>query len=281
VAKKKIIIPLCLILLWGCGSGVDTSDLTVPLEPTDPIMVKGGKDGINVIVSSDKRRVRYLGEVENQGLQPYCFIDITFSTLNASGAPIDQGQARVELNGVTLSIFNNEANTCLRPGQFGSFDTGEVNLTEDFSDRFDFRMCFKNNIVRCQNFPLAQDPVVQLIADGLTLVDSNGLGTFRGRIKNDSTETNFIPFDVKTHFTVLDAQGKVIDTAASVILTAESTAPTCSQLGINVSNGTVCLGPGVSTEEFTVNTDVPMAEIGTYYFRIYRSECIPNTSCSN
>jgi hypothetical protein len=272
----------------GCGSSGELELPTLPPEPVDPIVVKGGKDGINVILGTNtttsQPTVRYLGEIENQGLQPYCFIDITFSTLNTNGDPIDQGQARAELNGVTLTIFNNEENTCLRPGQFGSFDTGEINLTEDFASNFDYRICFKNDIERCQNFASAQDPRVPLKdIDGLALEDSNGLGTFRGRIKNNTTVANFIPYDVKVHFTILNDQGKVIDTVISTSLKADSSAKPCGTLGISAPNNLLCLGPGDSTEEFTVQTHTLFTEIcdTCFYFRIYRSECVPGSPCPN
>lgn len=225
-----------------------------------------------MILSSDKRKVRYLGEIENKGQQPYCFIDITFSTLNASGKPIDQGQARVELNGVTLTVFNNEVHTCLRPGQFGSFDTldtGEINLTEDFAD-FDFRMCFKNNIERCQAFAQAQEPRIPLaLVDFQLNEDTSGMRIFSGRLRNDSTDQGAIAYDTKIHFTMLNAQGKVISTAGSEILRAQ----VCSG-NIQAENLESCLGLGILTDPFGVNTNIPTSEIcdGCFYSRIHHSE---------
>ncbi len=274
-----MIISLSLVLLAGCGTGGDLELDQLPPEPAVPIAVKGGKDAINVVVSNDKLKVRYLGEIENQGYRPYCFLDITLSTLNASGQPIDQGQARAELNGVTLTIFDNEVNTCLKPGQFGSFDTGEINLTEDFADNFDYRMCFKNGIERCQNFPLAKDLRVPL--DDEFVLEDNGIGAFRGKIKNNSTETNFIPYDVKVHFTILNDQGKVIDTVTSNSLIPDPLAKSCSSLGISAPNNLLCLGPGTSTEEFAIQTHTPFADICStcFYIRIYRAECVPDSPC--
>lgn len=285
---------LSLGIMLGCGSSGDLGDLTVPPVPEQPIQVKGGKDGITPLVSQDRLNVRYLGEIENKGLGPFCFIDISFNTLGKGGNPIDAGFARdPDINGYTLTLLGNiqelgvnpEVDSCLLPGQVGSFETNEVNLTEAFHD-FEFRLCFKNDMELCpaMRSDFVQSPRVQLepLISLDTFPNIDGMTTFRARVQNSSTITDIIPYDIRVLFTMLNVEGKVIDTQISGILNGGP----CDVFNINPKDpsGMSCLTSGSQTLDFAVETNVPFSEFcgnDCYYVRIYRSECVlVGNSCS-
>jgi hypothetical protein len=259
-----VLIFLSVILLFGCGSGSGPSDDVVILdETTDAITVLGGKEGIEVIVSPDKRKVRYKGEVVNKGNVSACFIDITFSSKDISGNPIDQGDPRADIKGLTLTNFGTELQHCLKPdpGQdVGTFDTGEISLSGDFAD-FEFKICELTK-GKCRAFPVAQGPRIPLtLVDFQVGVDSNGMRSFSGRIKNaaPTTATNAIACDVSVHFTVLNDQEQVVGRIAS--------GPMGAQLN--------CIGPGVlSRDTFDLNTNIPVSATcdGCFYYRFEYSE---------
>ena len=271
----RLFIFLSLVFLLGCGTASDPVDLSnTTVEDSKALVVRGGKEGINYIISEDKRKVRYLGEIENNGNQTFCFIDITFNTKGADGHFIDllQGTTR-QINGFTLSNFGTEINSCLKPGQFGSFNTGDVVITQDFAD-FDYRICFRRNGI-CEAFPLAKEPRVHLsfLRDSQLDIDINGFKQFRGQIKNDSDQSsdpNAIAYNVAIIFTVLSNDGKVIDTVSSDVLTASQPCPDNSKAKFPFA----CIYPQGSTNTFTVTTKVRSSEIceGCFYFRVYHSE---------
>ena len=267
----RLFIFFSLVLVLGCGTASDPVDLSnTTVEDTKAIVVRGGKEGITVIPSAEKRKVRYLGIIENNGNQTFCFVDITFSTKGADGKSVDQQQAVTRtINGFTLTHFGDEIHSCLGPGQFGSFDTGELPLAGEFAD-FDFSICIGRNGI-CKTFPLAKEPRVTLIPVNLTLGEINGMRVFSGQVRNDAdpvADPKAIAYDVTIHFTVLNEQGKVVSTAASETLRAQP----CGE--IQAQNPTSCIGPVVLTEPFTVDTKTPVAATcdGCYYFRVYHSE---------
>ncbi len=257
----------------GCGTGGDLALSPLP-ESTAGITVKGGKDGINVIHGTDavssRPTVRYLGEIENKAKQPSCFISITFSTLGPDGKPIDQGLARSDLNGFTLTNFDDEIHTCLKPGQFGSFDTGEIILSNAFSD-FQFKRCFiaNNNTEQCQFLPLAREPRIPLVVAELIPGEINGMKTYTVRIRNDSTEQNDVAYDVTIHFTVLNNQGKVVGTATSDLIESQS-----CPASIKAKTPLGCIGPVILTNPIAVNTKAAASEVcdGCFYYRVHHSE---------
>jgi len=106
----RLFIFLSLVFILGCGTASDPVDLSnSTVEDTKAIVVRGGKEGITVIPSAEKRKVRYLGIIENNGNQTSCFIDITFSTKGADGKSVDQQQAVTRtINGFTLTHFGDE-----------------------------------------------------------------------------------------------------------------------------------------------------------------------------
>jgi hypothetical protein len=270
IPKIRPFIISSLILLLGCGTSGDPFELTVtPPDGSDPITVRGDKEGINVIVAGS-RKVRYLGEIVNNGEQKSCFIDIIFTTKDADGNQIDtQDGISGMVNGFTLTNFGDEVHSCLKPGEFGSFDTGDWDLTGEFAD-FDFRICFRRNGV-CQSFPLAQEPRVPMVISDLIPGEVSGMRTYRVQIKNDAdplTAPNSTAFDVTVFFTVFNNEGKIIGTASSGVLTAQP----CGN--IPAQNPSGCIGPGIIANAVTVNTNVPVSEIcaGCFYARIYHSE---------
>ena len=262
---------LSLVFILGCGTASDPVDLSnTTVEDSKALVVRGEKEGIHYIISEDKRKVRYLGEIENNGNQTFCFIDMTFNTKGTNGQFIDllQGVTK-EINGFTLTNFGTEIHSCLKPGQFGSFDTGEVLITQDFAD-FDYRICFRRNGI-CKTFPQAEEPRILLAPVNLTAGEINGMRVFSGQVRNDADPTanpNAIAYDVTIHFTVLNDQGKVVGTGASEILRAQP----CGE--IQAQNPISCVGPVVLTEPFTVDTKIPVGTTcdGCNYFRVYHSE---------
>ncbi len=263
-----------MVLLAGCGTGGDLQLDSLPPGDTNDITVKGGKDGINVIHGTDatsgRPTVRYLGEIENNAKQPSCYISITFSTLGPDGKPIDQGLARSDLNGFTLTNFGDEIHTCIKPGQFGSFDTGNILLSNVFSD-FQFKRCFisNNNTELCQFFPFASEPRIPLVVAELIPGEIAGMKTYTVRIKNDSTEQNDFAYDVTIHFTVLNNQGKVIGTATSDLVESQ---PCPGNIKAQTPLG--CIGPGILTNPITVDTKTAASEVcdGCFYYRVHHSE---------
>ena len=271
----RLSILLSVVLLLGCGTASDQGDPSnTTVEGSKALVVRGGKEGINVILDTVKHTVRYLGEIENNGNQTFCFIDITFNTKGADGEFIDllQGTTR-QINGFTLSNFGTEISSCLKPGQFGSFDTrdpvtGDVVITKDFAD-FDYRICFRRNGI-CEAFPLAKVPRIPLTLVNLAEEEINGMRVFSGKVSNDAdpiANPNAIAYNVTVHFTVLNDQGKVVGAATSGTLRSQP----CFDIPNADTNS--CIGP-FDRPDFRVDTKTPVSATckGCYYARIYHSE---------
>ena len=266
----KILIFLNLLLLVGCGTasdpGIGTNTTT---DTSEAIGVRGGKEGITVITS--KQKVRYLGIIENNGNQTFCFIDITFSTKGADGKSLDLTQGISEtIKGFTLINFGTKIHSCLRPGQFGFFDTAERGLIGEFAD-FDYRICVNRNGI-CQSFPLAVEPRAPLVVNNLVEGENNGMRTYSVQIKNDAdslTAPNAIAYDVIIYFAVRNEQGKIVGTASFDSIASDN-CPSSIQPIIPLG----CIHPGIITQPFTINTDVPVSETctGCSYNWIHHSE---------
>lgn len=268
----RLFIFLSLLFLIGCGTASDPVDLSnTTVEDTKAIVVRGGKEGINVIPSADRHKVRYLGIIENNGKQNSCFIDITFSTKGADGRSLDLTQGISEtIKGFVLRNFDTQIDSCLRPGQFGFFDTGERGLTGEFAD-FDFRICVNRNGI-CQSFPLAVQPRAPLLVNNLVEGEINGKRTYNVQIKNDAdplTAPNAIAYDVIIYFAVRNEQGKILDTASFDSLASDN-CPTSIQPKIPLG----CIRPGTITKDYTVITNVPVSEAckGCFSNWIHHSE---------
>ena len=259
-----------VVLLLGCGVSDPLNDL---LDPGDsPVLegvaVKNGKDGIHVL--ENEGTVRYLGEIENHTAQPTCFVDISFSTYDAEGGLIDQGFGRAEIVGTTLRFFDQIEHACLLSGEFASFDTGELDVSAPFDD-FLYKICVNPNLPNdpepmCDFFPLAEEPLAVLTLLDLEAGEIGGMRAFTFRVRNDS---EMLAHDAKVYFTVLDAEGRVMEIAGSVTLPGQ---PCAEDLG--AAHPTSCLSSGVITPSLTVQTSTPVGETcaGCFYYRVHHSE---------
>ncbi len=283
---------LGLLLLFSCASGDDSKELDPVEETSISIGVVGGKEGINVVLSPDRRTVRYLGEIENKGFRPFCPIDITFITKGSSGVPVSSAK-RVEIFGHTLTISGpgengDELASCLKPTQKGSFDTGVISLAEIYDD-FDFKICLKDNVEACQRLCLnsaaekcpppdqrpsdiveAEDPKVPLPLI-LTKDQTDPMNTFLVRVQNSASDSSTIPYDIQLHYTARNIHDQVVGTA---ILDVPTQQP-CDSYGIQARSALGCLTAGVLTDEFRFNTSTIATDIcdKCSYFRVYHSEC--------
>jgi hypothetical protein len=286
---------LCFPLFLSCSAENNSAELSPAEETRVSIEVVGGKEGINVVLSPDRRTVRYLGEIENKGFRPFCPIDITFITKGSNGVPVGPA-ARVEIYGHTLSFHVPRGNgpelaSCLKPTQRGSFDTGVISLAEPYED-FDFKICLNGNEEACRRLclntattkcpPPDQRPADIIEAEDakvplrlILIEDQNDpADTFLVRVQNAADDSSTIPYDIRLLYTARNIQGRVIGSALSNFLPSQEF---CSNFDIQALNpsGLGCLTAGVLTDEFRFDTDIIASDIcgECSYFMVYHSEC--------
>ena len=286
---------LSLPLLFGCGSGGNPENLDPVEETRISIGVVGGKQGINVMQSSDGKSVRFLGEIEDKGLRAFCPVDITFIPKGKGGTPVSTS-VRAEIYGYTLSFpvpgkNGEEKSSCLKPGQKGSFDTKEIPLNGVYDD-FEYKICLKGNEEACQRLCLnsaeekcpppdqrpsdiveVEDPRVSFYHIATKVDLGDGMKAFRAKVTNASTDPNIIAYDIRLHYTARNDQGKILGTAISDWFTSQP----CGDYGIrgNPSGPLGCLTQEQPTNELPFNTRIPALDIcdGCFEFRVYHSEC--------
>jgi hypothetical protein len=315
-SKTQILMLLCLPLFLGCSAGGGPEQaLSLEEQISTSLGVVSEKKGINIILGQDKKTVRYMGLVENKGLGLFCHLEIGFSARGSEGTLIDTAPVRTPINGYVLTILdspevgvNQENNSCLKPGETGSFDTGVVNLREAFND-FNFTICpgdDESDPEGCRAVKLldareaqkllgapevpcvvffgldpnkvicGKNPRVRL---SLILPDPNeghlelnGKHAFNIIVRNDSAEEeeNFMAHDITVYLFILNDNGQVIDTARSVVLKAQSCPEGTSP------NPLSCLRRHEETEIRPIETNIPVSQNicgGCKDFRIYHSEC--------
>jgi hypothetical protein len=280
------------LLLFGCGSKDTPPEMSPAEETRVSIGIVGGKSGVNVVLSPDRRTVRYLGEVENKGFRPFCPIDITFMTKGSNGVQVGPSK-RVGIYGHTLSLTvpgknGDELASCLKPAQTGSFDTGAISLADVYED-FDFKICFNGKEEACQRLCLnsaeekcpppgqrqsdileVEDPKVPLTLI-LTEDQNDPMNSLLVRVQNSAGDSSTIPYDIGLHYTARNIQNQVIGTAILGVPTQQP----CGSYDIQAQSALGCLTAGVLTDEFRFNTSTIASDIcdGCSYFRIYHSEC--------
>ena len=194
--------------------------------------------------------VRYLGEVLNEGPLSACFVEITVDSDDASGALINTDFTYV--NGSSLLISGIMTDTCLHPGETGSFEIGtsmEV-IPASYSA-----------IVNWDTNDITTPPVTssQVVLDGpLTeATDFWGNKELLGYIKNlhPSLTLKFvsISFTALSGSTVIDTDFTYINGSTCVFLSTLTT--------------DTCLHPDQSGS-FSLSFSEPPSAITDFYYKI-------------
>lgn len=184
----------------------------------------------------------------NNSQQSACFVKITIDSEDPSGAPIHSDSGFV--NGSTLivhpSFHGQEADSCLRPGEFGSFEVTTTLKSAPAS--LTTHLTWEGGEIA--------DPALNLFVEGEITqgIDSFGNRLLSGTVRNPSASG---VHSARIIFAAVHS-GRVAETEVAFI-----TGSTCDADRVTSS----CLLPGAAGS-FSVSLNLPPSEVDGYYYKI-------------
>ena len=171
----------------------------------------------------------FLGEIENTGSIPACFVKIIFTMKGSWGDVLEIDSSY--LNGSTLVSEPVHTDTCIRPGEVRSFEI----MTDEFEvfiDSYYYHINWDENDI--------SEPDISLSLESINLASVDSKAVFSGSVKNIGSVTASF---VKVNVTMLDVAGKVIGTDFGYIS------------GSVFDSTNTCLAPG-ETGTFSISTSI-------------------------